>query len=120
MEGWSASAEKLKKPKESWEAQAIIKELLKSINESGYNISKVLKDRKEFDMYTQLNHMVDSSQSQSTTVKQHRLFDFDMLLQKFKRLREVVEEAGIQCLRNGHCDIEDIMTKLEEDRKRHV
>ncbi|KFY31296.1 hypothetical protein V493_01234, partial [Pseudogymnoascus sp. VKM F-4281 (FW-2241)] len=94
MEGWSASAEKLKETEEIWEAQNIIKELLKSINKSGYNISKVLKDRKEFDRNTQLNHMVDSSQSQSTTVKQHRLFDFDILLQKFKRLREVVVEAG--------------------------
>ncbi|OBT82271.1 hypothetical protein VE02_09778 [Pseudogymnoascus sp. 03VT05] len=61
MEGWSASAEKLKETEEIWEVQIIIKELLKSINKSGYNISKVLKDGKEFDMYTQLNHMVDST-----------------------------------------------------------
>ncbi|KFY31030.1 hypothetical protein V493_01462 [Pseudogymnoascus sp. VKM F-4281 (FW-2241)] len=114
MQEWSASAEKLKETEGIWEVQVIIDELLKSINKSGYNISTMLKERKEFDMRKRINLVVDSSQSQSTT--QDRLFDFDFLLKKFEQLREIVEKAGAQWLRKGNCNIGDIMTKLEEAR----
>ncbi|OBT79442.1 hypothetical protein VF21_02105 [Pseudogymnoascus sp. 05NY08] len=116
IKGWLASAKKLKETENIWEAQDIVNELLKSINKSGYDLLKMARERKEFDVNKRINRMTDSSQSQSTTVKQNHLFNFDLLLEKFKQLRNIVEEAGTQLLRKGHCDIEDIMTKLEEAR----
>ena len=59
--------------------------------------------------------MVDSSQSQSTTVKQNRLFNFDLLLNKFEQLRNTIEKMTTRLLQSDF-DIGDIMTKLEEAR----
>lgn len=59
--------------------------------------------------------MADSSQSQSTMVKQDRLFNFDVLLEKIKQLRKTVEKVATQLLQ-GDFNIEDITTKLEEVR----
>jgi uncharacterized membrane protein len=50
MNGWSASAKKLKGTENIWEAQGIVNELLESINKSGYNLSKLVRERKEFDI----------------------------------------------------------------------
>jgi hypothetical protein len=59
--------------------------------------------------------MADSSQSQSTVVKQDRLFNFDILLEKFKQLRNTVEGMATRLLQ-GDVDIKDITMKLEEVR----
>ena len=96
-------------------AQDIVNELLNSINNAGYNISKMLKERKTFDMNIRINRKYDSSQSQSTTVKQDRLFNFDLLLDKFEQLRKTIEKMPARLLRSDF-DMKDIMTKLEEVR----
>ena len=110
MNGWSALAKKLKGTEDIWGAQEIVNELLESINKSGNNLSKLVRERKDFDRNKRIN------QSQGTTVKQDRLFNFKILLEIFEQLRNIVDEAGTQLLRKGHCDTEDIMTKLEEAR----
>ncbi|KAL5353537.1 hypothetical protein ACLOAV_001574 [Pseudogymnoascus australis] len=116
IDGWLVIVENLGQTQDTWEAQCIVNELFKSINNSGFDLSKVERERKEFDRNKRIIQMMDSSQIQSTTVKQDRLFNFDLLLEKFKQLRNIVEEAGTQLLRKGHCNIEHIMTKLEEAR----
>ena len=116
MDGWLASVENLRQTQDTWEAQGIVNQLFKSINNSGFDLSKMERERKEFDRNKRITQMMDSTQSQSTRVKQDRLFNFDLLLEKFKQLRNIVEEAGTQLLRKGHCNIEHIMTKLEEAR----
>jgi len=75
-----------------------------------------MRDRKEFDTNERMNQMSDHNQSQSTWVKQERfhLFDFNILLEKLAELQTVFERAATQLLWKGYCDIEDIMTKLEE------
>ena len=75
-----------------------------------------MKGRNQFDMNERMNQMSGSNQSQSTGVKQERfrLFDFNILLEKLAQLKEIFERAATQLLRSGDCDIEDIMTKLEE------
>ena len=107
---WLALVEKLKETKDNWDSQKIIEELLMLINQSGLNLYREIK---EFDTK---KRMIDSSQGQSTTVKQDRLFNFNLLLEKFKQLRNIIEEASTQLLRKGYCDSEDIMTKLKEAR----
>lgn len=62
-----------------------------------------------------MNQMADSSQSQSTIVKQDRLFNFNVLLKKFKQLQNTVEESATQLLQ-GDFNIKDITTKLDEVR----
>ncbi|OAF55508.1 hypothetical protein VC83_07576 [Pseudogymnoascus destructans] len=114
IDEWLVTSEKLRQTANIWEAKDIVDKLLKSINNLGYVISKVLKERKEFDMHKRINRTVDSSQSQSNTVKPDPLFDFGVLLKKLEQLRKVVEEAGIQSFRKGHCDVEDIMKELNE------
>jgi hypothetical protein len=116
MDGWVVMVEKLGQTQDTWEAQCIVNELFKSINNSGFNLSKIERERNEFDRNKRINQMMDSSQIQSTRVKQDRLFNFDLLLEKFKQLRNIVEEAGTQLLRQGHCNIEHIMKKLKEAR----
>ncbi|KFX86274.1 hypothetical protein V490_09140 [Pseudogymnoascus sp. VKM F-3557] len=116
IDGWLVTVENLGQTQDTWEAQVIVNELFKSINNSGFDLLKMERERKEFDRNKRITQMMDSSQSQSTRVKQDRLFNFDLLLEKFKQLRNIVEVAGTQLLREGHCDIKDIMTKLEEAR----
>ncbi|OBT50476.1 hypothetical protein VE04_08862, partial [Pseudogymnoascus sp. 24MN13] len=116
INGWLASVQKLQKTEDIWVAQGIVNELLFSIGKSGYNVSKLMRERREFDVNKRMNQMNDATQSQNTTVKQDRLFDFDILLEKFKQLRNIIEKAGTQLLQRGRCDIEEIMTKLEEAR----
>ncbi|KFY98836.1 hypothetical protein V500_01546 [Pseudogymnoascus sp. VKM F-4518 (FW-2643)] len=115
MDGWLVTMEKLGQTENIWEAEDIVNELLKSINNAGYNISTMLKERKIFDMKIRINRMVDSSQSQSTTVKQDRLFNFDLLLDKFEQLRKTIEKMATRLLRSDF-DMKDIMKKLEEAR----
>jgi hypothetical protein len=49
------------------------------------------RERKEFDRNKQINWMANSSQSQSTVVKQDYLFNFNILLEKFKQLWNTVK-----------------------------
>ncbi|KFY17487.1 hypothetical protein V492_00641 [Pseudogymnoascus sp. VKM F-4246] len=116
IDGWFVMVEKLGQTQDTWEAQCIVNELFKSINNSGFDLSKMERERNEFDRNKRIVQMMESSQTQSTRVKQDRLFNFDLLLEKFKQLRNTVEESGTQLLRKGHCKIEHIMAKLEEAR----
>jgi hypothetical protein len=119
MDGWLATAKKLRQTQDVWEAQQILKKLLDSLQMSGYRLSKIMRDRKEFDAKERMNQMSDHNQSQSTRIKQERfrLFDFNILLEKLAQLQKVFERAATQLLRSGDCNIEDIMTKLEEARE---
>ncbi|OBT54553.1 hypothetical protein VE04_08255 [Pseudogymnoascus sp. 24MN13] len=105
INGWFALAETLKETEDIWVAQDIVNELLNSINNAGYNISKMLKERKIFDMNIRINRMVDSN----------RLFNFDLLLDKFEQLRNTIEKMATRLLRSDF-DMGDIMIKLEEAR----
>ncbi|KFY02544.1 hypothetical protein V490_00463 [Pseudogymnoascus sp. VKM F-3557] len=114
IDGWVVMVGKLGQTQDTWETQYIFNELFKSINNSGFNLSKIEKERNDFDRNKRIIQMMESGQIQSTRVKQNRLFDFDPLLEKFKQLRNIVEEAGSQSVRTGHYNIEHIMKKLEE------
>jgi hypothetical protein len=55
MDGWLATAKKLKQTQDVWEAQQILKKLLDSLQMSGYKLAKIVRDRKEFDTNERMN-----------------------------------------------------------------
>jgi hypothetical protein len=113
---WLAEAKKLKETQDVWVAKKILEQLLASVRNSGFELTKIPRERQDFAWNEKMNQVNDDDRGQSTGVKQEQLhlFNFECLLQQLTPVRKAVERAVDELLRKGNCDIEDIITKLKD------
>ena len=100
-------------------AQDPFQNLADSIQASGYRLSRIKRERKEFDREQQVRQLAantdaDGTQTYDTISRPPHRSHFDILLEKLESVLTMCEEAAVQKYYGRSINVEGIRTALKE------